>query len=137
MLCDFETKCDWTFESPARKYPRDPRHNFKMIVGNRDSKPTHYAYFNSTKTREEPAMIISPYYQHLSVQCELRFTYRLFGDPDAAIMVTSQHRALSEPVSYADTYDYDDETEWTRPTLHSTFNAQHSYIDSLVSLFLN
>ncbi|KAL3985429.1 Protein tyrosine kinase family protein [Acanthocheilonema viteae] len=130
MLCDFESKCDWIFESPARKYPRDPRHNFKIVVGNRDSKPTHYAYFNFTKTREEPAMIISPYYQHLSIQCELRFTYRLIGDPDVTLMVTSQHRALNEAANYADQYDYEDETEWTRPTLHSTFNAQNNYIDS-------
>uniref|UniRef100_A0A915PQB7 receptor protein-tyrosine kinase n=1 Tax=Setaria digitata TaxID=48799 RepID=A0A915PQB7_9BILA len=129
MLCDFETQCDWMFESPARKYPRDPRHNFKVIVGSRDSKPTHYAYFNFTKTREEPAMIISPYYQHLSVQCELRFLFRLFGDPDATLMVTSQHRALSETVNYVDAYDYEDETEWTRPTLHSTFSVQSNYID--------
>ncbi|OZC04865.1 hypothetical protein X798_08167 [Onchocerca flexuosa] len=130
MLCDFESKCDWMFESPARKYPRDPRHNFKVIVGNRNSKPTHYAYFNFTKTREEPAMIISPYYQHLSIQCELRFMYRLFGDPDATLMVTSQHRALSETANYIDAYDYEDETEWTRPTLHSTLKEQNNYIDS-------
>ncbi|VDO25603.1 unnamed protein product [Onchocerca flexuosa] len=130
MLCDFESKCDWMFESPARKYPRDPRHNFKIIVGNRNSKPTHYAYFNFTKTREEPAMIISPYYQHLSIQCELRFMYRLFGDPDATLMVTSQHRALSETANYIDAYDYEDETEWTRPTLHSTLKEQNNYIDS-------
>lgn len=60
--------------------------------------------------------------------------FRLFGDPDATLMVTSQHRALSEAVSYVDIYDYEDETEWTRPTLHSTFNAQNNYIDSLVSI---
>uniref|UniRef100_A0A1I8EZR6 Tyrosine-protein kinase receptor n=1 Tax=Wuchereria bancrofti TaxID=6293 RepID=A0A1I8EZR6_WUCBA len=130
ILCDFESKCDWMFESPARKYPRDPRYNFKVVVGSRDSKPTHYAYFNFTKTREEPAMIISPYYQYLSIQCELRFIFRLIGDPDATLIVTSQHRALNEAASYADLYDYEDETEWTRPTLHSTFNAQNNYIDS-------
>ncbi|MCP9264785.1 Tyrosine-protein kinase receptor [Dirofilaria immitis] len=130
MMCDFESKCDWIFESPARKYPRDPRHNFKIIVGNRDSKPTHYAYFNFTKTREEPAMIISPYYQHLSVQCELRFMFRLFGDPDATLIVTSQHRALTEISNYNDIYDYEDETEWTRPTMRSSFSAKNNYIDS-------
>uniref|UniRef100_A0A0R3RZW8 Tyrosine-protein kinase receptor n=1 Tax=Elaeophora elaphi TaxID=1147741 RepID=A0A0R3RZW8_9BILA len=130
MLCDFESKCDWMFESPARKYPRDPRYNFKVVVGNRDSKPTHYAYFNFTKTREEPAMIISPYYQHLSIQCELRFMFRLLGDSDTTLMVTSQHRALNEAANYVDQYDYEDETEWTRPTLHSTFNAQNNYIES-------
>ncbi|VDK18079.1 unnamed protein product [Anisakis simplex] len=75
-------------------------------------------------------MIISPYYQHLSMQCELRFIYRLFGEPGAAIVVTTQHRALNDANRFIDNYDYEDETDWTRPTLHSTFNVQHSYVDS-------
>ncbi|VDM98011.1 unnamed protein product [Thelazia callipaeda] len=75
-------------------------------------------------------MIISPYYQHLSAQCELRILYRLYGDQNAALMVTSQHRALSDSTIYADSYDYDDETEWTRPTLHSTFKAQNNNVET-------
>lgn len=63
-------------------------------------------------------------------QCELRFMYRLFGEPGAAIVVTTQHRTLNEADRYTDTYDYEDDSDWTRPTLHSTFNVQHSYIDS-------
>uniref|UniRef100_A0A0M3KD16 MAM domain-containing protein n=1 Tax=Anisakis simplex TaxID=6269 RepID=A0A0M3KD16_ANISI len=122
------------------KFPRDARSNFKIIVGSRDSKPSqtiahllsaHFAYFNASRYREEPAMIISPYYQHLSMQvCELRFIYRLFGEPGAAIVVTTQHRALNDANRFIDNYDYEDETDWTRPTLHSTFNVQHSYVDS-------
>ncbi|CAG9532762.1 unnamed protein product [Cercopithifilaria johnstoni] len=85
MLCNFESKCDWMFESPARKYPRDPRHNFKVVVGNREFKPTHYAYFNFTKTREEPAMIISPYYQHLSNQV---YYLKLFVELSTKCMIS-------------------------------------------------
>uniref|UniRef100_A0A915CD76 Tyrosine-protein kinase receptor n=2 Tax=Parascaris TaxID=6254 RepID=A0A915CD76_PARUN len=131
MVCDFESgECSWSFESPALKFPHDPRSNFKLIVGTRESKPSHFAYFNASREREEPAMIISPYYQHLSMQCELRFMYRLFGESGAAIAVTTQHRTLNEADRYTDTYDYEDDSDWTRPTLHSTFNVQHNYIDS-------
>lgn len=59
--------------------------------------------------------------------------FRLFGDLGATLMVTSQHRSLSEETDYVDLYDYDDETEWTRPTLHTTLNAPNNHVDSLVA----
>lgn len=71
-------------------------------------------------------MIISPYYQHTSTQCALKFKYRLFGQKGAAIEITTQHRRIDEEIDEPDYYDNDD---WTRPTLHNTLKAQSAFID--------
>lgn len=96
----------------------------------------HFAYFNSSIAREQPAMIISPYYQHTSIECTLRFKYRLFGQPGAAIEITTQHRSLIDATEHDNNtpeyYDDDDSKDWTRPTLHASYKAQNNFIDSLV-----
>uniref|UniRef100_A0A914X991 MAM domain-containing protein n=1 Tax=Plectus sambesii TaxID=2011161 RepID=A0A914X991_9BILA len=127
IICDFELeKCDWRFESPGLDHPDDPNVNFRIIGGNRDGAATHFAYFNSSASRKEPAMILSPYYQHTSAQCALKLKYRLFGQPGAAIEITTQHRSIDEEI---DEVDYYDNNDWTRPTLHASFKAQSTYID--------
>uniref|UniRef100_A0A0N5AH47 MAM domain-containing protein n=1 Tax=Syphacia muris TaxID=451379 RepID=A0A0N5AH47_9BILA len=67
--CEYEAgECGWFFASPQLLYAQKPLDNFQVVQPT-DSSSTRYAYAKMVPSRRQPAMLISPYYQYLSNQC--------------------------------------------------------------------
>lgn len=71
-------------------------------------------------------MLVGPYFERTSLQCELHFRYRILGARGAELLVATEQLSLRllhpDIPAVVPAYPMEDEDEdWTRPTMRARF----------------